>query len=147
MQQTVQQVVQQTDLKRAAARVLARAHATDDATCRRQTAKTVQQTVRQTAPNLLHSAGVLVDMVKARQAVEAREQRRARVLEELEANPALERAWLETTAEDGSTVLTVAIRGVGSAELTVEPGRFDPFEFVRLQLGRPAAERNQETEQ
>jgi hypothetical protein len=57
---------------------------------------------------------------------------RARVLAELEANPDLRHSWLETRNHDGTTTLTVAIAGVGTCELTIEPGRFDPFEFLKL---------------
>jgi hypothetical protein len=64
--------------------------------------------------------------------VEERETRRALVIAELEENPDLRYAWRQTTSDDGTTmILTAAIRGVGSAELTAD-GEFDPFKFLNL---------------
>ncbi len=81
-----------------------------------------------------------------------RERRRQAVLDMLAGNPALRYAWLvepESELDDGTSsdvIVALAIRDVGSCELTIERERYEPFRLLELiAAGDPGA--NGETEQ
>jgi hypothetical protein len=77
----------------------------------------------------------LIDLEATRRAIarraEARARRHRRVLADLAANPALTHAWLATENGD-HVILTVAVRGIGSAELTCDAEGWDPLQFVAV---------------
>ena len=50
---------------------------------------------------------------------------RAHALAQLEANPSVARAFVNRFREDGTMILTLAIRGVGTGELLIPAERFN----------------------
>jgi hypothetical protein len=52
------------------------------------------------------------------------ESARTEVLDQLEANPSVLRAFVNRFERDGTCVVTLAIRGVGTGELKIPTGRF-----------------------
>ncbi len=75
-----------------------------------------------------------------------RERRRQAVLDMLAGNSALRYAWLVEpepaldNGENGAVIVALAIRGVGSCELSIERERYDPFRLLELiAAGDPGA--------
>jgi len=131
-------MTQQLNIKAAAARVLARHAATEAATT---PATSVKNPVAHD-PLLQQRAGdqsvvVTFDPERARRAVERieaeRERRRQDVLALLAATPEIGHAWLTDDKGDADyVILAVAIRDVGTAELTIARDRYDGFKLLRL---------------
>jgi hypothetical protein len=55
----------------------------------------------------------------------AQEVARADVLSQLACNPAMQRAFVNRFEPDGSMIVTLAIRGVGTGELKIPSARFN----------------------
>lgn len=63
----------------------------------------------------------------------ASERRRQRVLAMLDARPELTRAMVtDDESEPDQVVITVAIRGVGTADIRVPKDSYDPFRLLEL---------------
>jgi hypothetical protein len=60
------------------------------------------------------------------------EQRRLEALKMLERHPGITRAFVTDTKADGTVTITLAIRGIGSGQLTVPAGQFDPAAIIQL---------------
>jgi hypothetical protein len=60
------------------------------------------------------------------------EQRRAEMLDLLRRRPDITRAFVADTMADGAVSIMLAIRGVGSGQLTIPAGQSDPATLVQL---------------
>jgi hypothetical protein len=62
-----------------------------------------------------------------------RNDRRRAVLANLDANPARNRAFIAAQQEDGSCLVTIAVRGKGDGDVVIPAGRFsDPKDWATL---------------
>lgn len=69
---------------------------------------------------------------RAKRTAENRDRRRASVLEMLERKPALRYGWLTEPGPFGDVVVALAIRGVGTCELTIPKKRYDAGKLLEL---------------
>lgn len=62
----------------------------------------------------------------------AADSRREELLSMLNASPAVQRVFLADTLPNGGGRISLAVRGIGTCELLIPAGRFDPLEIIKL---------------
>jgi hypothetical protein len=76
---------------------------------------------------------IALDPAVTRRAMERIERRRAALLARLEANPDTPRVWLTDDKGDREyVILAIAIRDVGTCELSIPRDRYDPFKVLEI---------------
>lgn len=88
---------------------------------------------------------LLAELAAERRAAadEQRERMRAAVIEALDRDRGISRAWLSELDQDGDYIVAIAIRGVGTAELWIARERYDAAALLATIIDAETADRGE----